>query len=350
MDTALFDTETYRNARIAATKAEYAWADAKAAGMTPQERKACQEAFRGKFAALLGNLATWERPPLNPVVSEGVACDGYRRETVTFTTRPGLTAFGYFLVPDNVRPHTPAMLCIPGHGVGVDGMCGLREEVYSEDFALQCVRHGYPTFGLEITGFGRRRDALAKRLGPGVSSCGRDSTAALMLGETMSGWRAWDAMRALDYLQTRTDCVDPARLGIMGISGGGLVSLFTAALDTRLSACVVSSYFNTFAASVLSIDHCVDNYVPGLLQLCEMPDLTALVAPRALFAVTGDSDPIFPLAAFEQAVTQTRGIYDVFGCPENFGAEIFEGGHRFYGEGAFAFLKRHLPVAAGSLV
>ncbi|MCW3100492.1 MAG: Abhydrolase, bacterial [Chthonomonadaceae bacterium] len=342
MEANLFDTESYRNARIAAVSAEYDWKKANAEQKSGSERLAWQEAFRDRFAFLLGDLNQWDRPPLAPVVSEVVVCDGYRRETVIFTTRPGLTAFGYFLVPDNAPPISPAMLCIPGHGVGVDGMCGVAAEEYAEDFALQCVRQGYPTFGLEIAGFGRRRDAAAKRIGPGTSSCGRDSTAALMLGETMSGWRVWDAMRALDYLQTRTDCVDPSRLGIMGISGGGLVSLFTAALDTRLTACVVSSYFNTFAASVLSIDHCVDNYVPGLLQLCEMPDLAALVAPRALFTVTGDTDPIFPIGAFREAVGQAEEIYRTFGHPEQFGAEIFEGGHRFYGTGAFDFLRKHL--------
>lgn len=340
----MFDTETYRRTRIACMKAEYSWSRADVTDMREAQRTAWQAAFREKFAALLGGLEAWERPPLSPVVSEIVECDGYRRETVMFTTRPGLTAFGYFLVPSDrpTAPIRPTVLCIPGHGVGVDGMCGLLPEEYAEDFALQCVRNGYPTFALEITGFGRRRDAAARRSGPGTSSCGRDSTAALMLGETMSGWRVWDAMRALDYLETRTECVDPSRLAVMGISGGGLVSLFTAALDTRISACVVSSYFNTFAASVLSIDHCVDNYVPGLLQLCEMPDLAALVAPRALFAVTGDTDPIFPIGAFNEAVGEAQQIYQAFGQPDRFASEIFEGGHRFHGEGAFPFLRQQL--------
>ncbi len=342
MDCSTFDTETYRNARIAAVQPEYAWASADVAGMTIEQQAAWQREFRRRFAVLLGNLEQWDRPLLNAVVTDIVQCEGYRRETITFTTRPDLTAFGYFLIPDGTTVRQPTVLCIPGHGVGVDGICGLMGEEYSEDFALQSVRQGFPTFALEITGFGRRRDAAARRGGPGTSSCGRDSTAALMLGETMSGWRVWDAMRALDYLESRTEIVDPSRLGIMGISGGGLVSLFTAALDARVSACVVSSYFNTFAASVLSIDHCVDNYVPGLLNLCEMPDLATLIVPRALFAVSGTVDTIFPLPAFQSAVTQAQDIYREFGRPEQFDAEIFEGGHRFHGAGAFAFLHRHL--------
>jgi len=293
VESAIFDTEAYRRARIAAVQPKYAWANADAAQKSEAERTKWQQAFRDRFAFLLGNLNAWERPPLAAVVSDVVVCDGYRRESVIFTTRPGLTAFGYFLIPDSAASESPAVLCIPGHGVGVDGMCGLAEEAYAEDFALQCVRQGYPTFALEIAGFGRRRDAAAKRSGPGTSSCGRDSTTALMLGETMSGWRVWDAMRALDYLQTRTDCVDPTQLAIMGISG-------------------------------------------------EMPDLAALVAPRALFAVTGDTDPIFPLGAFWEAARQAEEIYRVFGQSSRFDSEIFAGGHRFYGVGAFDFLRKHI--------
>ncbi|HLK60961.1 MAG TPA: alpha/beta hydrolase family protein [Chthonomonadaceae bacterium] len=342
MDASLYDTRTYRDARIAATQAEYAWRDAAVAGMTAEARAAWQDAFRSRFAALLGGLEGWERPPLAPEVVETEACDGYRREGVVFTTRPGLKAFGWFLVPENCPPNRPAILCLPGHGVGVDGIVGVKEEEYHAEFALQCVRRGYPTLALEQIAFGRRRDEQAKEAGLGTSSCGRDSMAALMLGETMSGWRVWDAMRALDYLETRTEYVDPKRLAVMGISGGGLTALFTGALDTRVVASVVSGYFNTFASSVLSINHCVDNYVPGLLHLCEMPDLAALVAPRALFAEQGTEDPIFPLAAFEQAMAQARDIYATFGVSERFDTEVFEGGHRFHGKGAFAFLERVL--------
>ena len=206
-------------------------------------------------------------------------------------------------------------------GIAPDGSqrrLGQPDE-YAADFALQCIARGYPAFALELIGFGERRDPDLQA-SDGGSSCSRDSMAALMLGETLAGWRVWDAMRALDYLQTRTEYVDPERLAAMGISGGGLVALFLAALDPRVRLTVLSAYFNTFAGSVLAVDHCVDNYVPGLLHLCEMPDLAALVAPRALFAESGRDDPIFPFAAFENAVAQAREMYGVFGVPDRFAA------------------------------
>lgn len=348
------DTGVYRRGRIEATEGRYAWGRAQAAARTPEERAAWQEDFRRDFGEALGGLDDWERPPLEPDVVETRQLDGYRREAVSFTSRPGLRAFGYLLVPDGCPPRSPAVLCLPGHGRGMDTLVGIAPDgsqrplqgpgEYAQDFGLQCVARGYPAFALELPGFGLRRDDGARAQGPDASSCARDSVAALMLGETLAGWRVWDAGRALDYLETRTDCADPAHLAVLGISGGGLAALFTAAWDTRVRACLVSAYFNTFRASILSIDHCVDNYVPGLLRLAEMPDLAALVAPRALFAESGRSDPIFPFAAFEEAVAQARDIYQTFGVPDRFGAEAFDGGHQFHGVGAFAFLEATLSL------
>jgi len=128
----------------------------------------------------------------------------------------------------------------------------------------------------------------------------------------------------------------------MGISGGGLTSLFAACLDERVKCSIVSGYFNTFVDSVLSINHCVDNYIPGILNVAEMPELTALIAPRALFAESGKTDHIFPLAAFHRAIEQAESIYERFGVRERLGWETFDAGHEFYGKGAFQFMERNL--------
>ncbi len=344
-DQGLLDPRAYTRQWIEGTRPEMAWQSGSAAAM-----RAWQKRLRARLRRLLGGLPDDHTPPRSKV-TRTQALDGYRRETVRFESRPGLEVLGYFLVPDDCPPRQPAVLCLPGHGRGVDSIVGIAEDgsqrplgqpnEYQSDFALQCVTHGYPTLAIEQISFGHRRDAQAAKAGGGASSCVRDSMAALMLGETMTGWRVRDAMRALDYLQTRPEA-DPNRLAVMGISGGGLTALFTACLDTRIRAAVVSGYLNTFTSSILAMDHCVDNYVPGLLNVVEMPDLTGLVAPRALFAESGSRDPIFPLPAFEQAVARAREIYAAFGAKEKFDAEVFNGEHQFHGVGAFAFLEKHL--------
>ena len=47
----------------------------------------------------------------------------------------------------------------------------------------------------------------------------------------------WDVMRLVDYLETRDD-VDAKRIGLTGISKGGIETYLTAAVDTRIAAAV----------------------------------------------------------------------------------------------------------------
>ncbi len=168
-----------------------------------------------------------------------------------------------------------------------------------------------------------------------------DSMLALSLGETMTAWRVADAQAGLSLL-SGLEGVDPERLGVVGISGGGLTTLWTAALDTRVKAALVSGYFCTAEQSIYIVDHCVDNYIPGLELILDTSDMAALVAPRGLFVESGTNDPIFKLEGFRQAVARARSIYSDLGIPDSFGSEEFEGGHEFHGAGGFAFLEGQL--------
>ena len=82
--------------------------------------------------------------------------------------------------------------------------------------------------------------------------------------------------------------VDPARLGMVGISYGGTVTLFTAAVDTRVAAAVVSGYFSSWAEShKMPWNMCGSQVLFGMLGRLEHEDLGALVAPRPLLVESG---------------------------------------------------------------
>jgi dienelactone hydrolase len=288
------------------------------------------------------------RAALRPEVLERRDFGTHLRERIVFQTRDNLSAVGYLLLPkDRPRP-LPAVVCFSGHGRGVDDLLGIapdgtqqptRGAGYAKEYALQCVEHGYATFALEQLGFGARRDAAARKAGPTENSCRPAACAALLFGQSMIGLRTWDAMRAIDYLTTRPE-IDIRRVATLGASGGGTTSLFTAALDERVRVGVVSAYFNTFRDSIVSISHCPDNYVPGLVRDMEMSDVAGLVAPRGLFVESGRLDRIFPIEGSQRAVEHTRRIYRTLGASERMGYEIHEGGHEFHGAGAFDFLGR----------
>ena len=56
-------------------------------------------------------------------------------------------------------------------------------------------------------------------------------------GYTPAGAEVWNAMRALDYLETRPD-VDAKRMGVTGLSGGGVISWCLGAADERVKVVV----------------------------------------------------------------------------------------------------------------
>lgn len=165
----------------------------------------------------------------------------------------------------------------------------------------------------------------------------------------MAGFRVYETIRLLDYLQSRAD-VAPDRIGIMGISGGGLVAGFAAALDERFRCAVISGYTNLFAASILACSHCLDNYIPGILNEAEMPDLLGLIAPRGLFLEIGDQDHLFPLEAAQAAYAKLQEIYAASGQDHSVGlsgvtADVFSGGHEIHGGPAYAWLRKQLDRA-----
>lgn len=312
---------------------------------TAEEARNWQQNLRAKFQQRLGRFPD-EKSPLNPVILQVDEFPGYRREALRFTSRAGLEVFACFLFPAVAQGPLPTLLCLPGHGYGVNSIIGLdaqgeplKEPFYDRAFALQAVERGYAVLALELLGFGQRREGLPAS--PEETSCQTLAGTALMLGQTLAGWRVYDAMRALDYLCTRPE-VDEKRLGAMGISGGGTNTLFLSALDERVRATVVSGYLNTFRDSVMSISHCIDNFVPGLGLDAEMSDLAGLIAPRALWCEHGNIDHIFPVAAFEQALKNTKKIYAVLEAEARCDGEVFEGGHQFHGVGAWAFLEEQL--------
>jgi dienelactone hydrolase len=162
-----------------------------------------------------------------------------------------------------------------------------------------------------------------------------------MLGETMAGWRAWDAVRALDLLETLPE-VDPKRMAMMGISGGGTVILYAAALDERVKVAVLSGSFCTFRDSIFSRSHCIDNYVPGILRWFEVADITGLIAPRYLFCESGTQDDIFPEPGVRAALASAERVYRACGAPGRIDHAFFDAGHSFHGEAAFQRLKEWL--------
>lgn len=118
----------------------------------------------------------------------------------------------------------------------------------------------------------------------------------------------------------------------MGNSGGGMVTLFTAACDRRVTIAVPSCSFAPTVRDDGYLFHCDCNMVPGILEIGGLPGVAGLIAPRRLLAINGREDPLSTETAIEEAAAAVRTIYAAAGCPEHFAHRWGAEGPRFYRE------------------
>ena len=200
-------------------------------------------------------------------------------EKILFTSEPHGDVPAYVCIPNTPLQPQTWMICLQGHNSGMHNFIAVdsADEITpilvegDRDFAIGCMAHGVAALCIEQRAFGERVEQKQEQACE-YNTCLDSAMHALMLGRTMIGERVFDVDRAIDYLSTRED-VDMDRIGVMGNSGGGTISLFSAALLDRIAFAVPSCYFCTFRDSIMSIYHCPDNFVPGLLQIAEMYDI-----------------------------------------------------------------------------
>lgn len=258
-------------------------------------------------------------------------------EKITFPAEARSDILAYFCVPHGLQAPYPVMVCLQGHSTGMHNSIAraLDDETRpikvegDRDFALGAMRHGFAALCIEQRSFGERKEKVQKQVA--VQGCHDAAMHALMLGRTLAGERVFDVDRGLDYLEGRGD-VDMSRVGVMGNSGGGTISVYSAALLGRIRFAMPSCGFCTYRDSIMNIYHCADNYVPGILQWAEAADVAGLFAPKPLVIVTGKTDPIFPLGGVRKAFGDVQSIYAAAGARERCALVVGPEGHRFYEE------------------
>ena len=319
---------------------------------TPDQWRAWRAALRAALVECLGGFPA-DRCELSPQVAEVVEEQDYRREKVFFYSEPGVAVPCYVLIPRSASPPYRPVIALHGHGSDgarlLLGMAQGEEELahlqdFRYDYARQLAQRGFMVFVPVQRDLGERiESASAFRTGSGVweKSCQMAALVGLLLGKPLAGLRAWDVMRTVDYIRSRPEPLTHG-IGCLGLSGGGVVTLYTAALDDRLSVLVICGALSNFRASIMAIEHCPDNYVPGILRYAEVSDVAGLIAPRPLLIQHGTDDPIFPIEGVRQAYQDLARVYSLLGCPERLELDPFTGGHRFGGGRAFSWLDRWL--------
>ncbi len=270
----------------------------------------------------------------------------------------------FVLVPKGLTAAAPGIVALHDHGgyylwgreklVELPGehpsLTAFRQDSYGgRSIAVELARRGNVVVVIDMFYWGDRRlvraddaddwrthsgltderiDAFNVRSGHNEQLVARSLYVA---GCTWSGVMFWDDIRTVDYLVTRPD-VDPARIGCVGLSVGGLRSLHLAALDERIRAAVVVGWMASFPAQLA---HHLPNsigftkLVPGLYRQMDLPDVAALAAPNALMVVNGSRDGLFELEGVRRAHARIAACYDKAGVGDRCLSRIVDERHEF---------------------
>jgi dienelactone hydrolase len=345
----LFQTEAYFKNRLRSVGRQLGFG-----ARTLEDWRIWQQALRAKIRECQGlgqSLAT----PMNPRITETVQCDGYRRQRVEIDSEPGVTMPLYVLIPNHLKGAAPGLIAAHGHssggklavvGLGDDPRIRQTIDQHNYDYGVQAVRRGYVVFCPDARGFGERREWIYEKSEQLLdSSCRQLAHMGIPLGLTVAGMWTWDLMVLLDYMQSRPE-VQGQKLGCIGLSGGGLQTLWLTALDERVACAVISGYFYGVDDSLLHLSgNCDCNYIPHLWEQADMGDVAALIAPRPLLIESARQDPLNGPRGIDNVLEQyaiTQKAYHLLGKSDRLAIDTFDGGHVWHGTIAFDWLEHWL--------
>ncbi len=260
---------------------------------------------RKQLLYVLGLDPMPKRTPLNARVARQFERDSYRVENIVFESMPRLYVTANLYIPKGRDGRLPAVLYLCGHEPGPWGA-----KVAYQHHGIWFARHGYVCFVLDTIEFGEI---------PGIHHGTHDLGMWywFSLGYTPAGPEVWNAIRAVDYLETRPE-VDRNKLAVTGISGGGAMTWLTAACDERLKvAAPVCSTWTVEQHVALNAVHenCDCIYFVNTF-LADLPAAGALIAPRPLKIMSARQDPSFPPAGYHEAYQRTKAIYELYGAAD----------------------------------
>jgi dienelactone hydrolase len=302
-----------------------------------------------KLIELLGEFP--KKVDLEPEVQYSVEDKGIIRELVIFNSEEFMSVPCYVLYPANMKADgsNPAIVCSHGHGpCGKDSVAGVRStpeheediRAHNHNYAEQMARAGFFTIVPGVRVYGEKSDGPDPF--PGRDACNVNFIKGAILGIYMLTLNIWDSIRCIDYLETRPE-VDKARIGMMGLSGGGTMTAFTGAVDERIKAADIMGYINPLARfGIERANFCGSQIVPELYRYFDTDEIAGLIAPRPLLLEMGIYDECFYIQDQIKGYEGVKDIYKAAGVEDRLWVDIFPGPHSFGGNKAFEFFRKYL--------
>jgi dienelactone hydrolase len=323
-------------------------------GSTASECRLWQAEFAAKLRSLLGP----HRPPESwqCTLERTVDCDDHIREERVLNAEGVAPLPLHLLLPKrgqgsealtnrSAGVRRPAVLAIHGHGtLGYDAVVGRAETAearaeiaeYHYDYGRELVRRGYVVAAPCLTPFGRRQ-AGSSRVGRKDDVCAQTFLGLQTLGRLLIGENLRDILWTLAYV-TGLETVDRDRVGCVGLSYGGRMTMLAAALEPSIRVAVVSGALNCFQERVATGHSGGCQVIPSLLAFGDVPEIASLIAPRPCLWELGTRDSLISPEWAEIALERIQRAYRAFSALSQLRVDRFDGAHEWHGALAYPLL------------
>jgi hypothetical protein len=325
-------------------------------GRTPADFRRWHRTTLPRVLACLGDFPG--RVPPNPQLLAEWEHDGLRKQRWILDVGPHISATFQVNIPGDLRrgQRRPAILCWHGHGpfgkepvMGNDSSPDLRANIqaHNYNYGHQMAQKGFVTFALDWIGCGDRNDSRKPNFlntNGGRDWCNLYYLHATMLGMTSISINVAHGRAATDFACT-LPCVDRSRLGVMGLSGGGTMTLWTALCDKRFKAVEIIGYSDLWAYfGMRDINYCGMQVAPGLFKLVDLPDAQGLICPRPLLVDIGAYDSCFRVDTAMMCFRRLERVYRAAGLRDRLELDLYPAEHSWGGNKSEAFFRKHLGL------
>lgn len=275
----------------------------------------------------------WNSPEKNEIkIKKEVLSDDelFTAYDMQLEVMDGLLLYGIFFEPKTKQEKNPFVLLQHG-GAGLsEVVSGLVHPVNYNDLGRDLIESGYYVFAPQLLLW---REDLC-----GTPHCRGSADVALkQLGGSITAFEVHCLMRALDYFETLPE-IDTDRIGMAGLSYGGMYTLMTAAVDTRIKVAVSSCFVNDRRQYAWG-DWIYKNQANTFFD----PEILTLISPRYMFVEMGNKDELFDSANYPKIKNEYEFYKKEMNLPEHCGIHLFEGTHEFAKDGKnVEFIKKYL--------
>ncbi len=287
-----------------------------------------------------------EKTPLNAKVTSVVRKEGFTIENIIYESLPGYYVTASLFIPDRLQAPAPAILFCSGHSAQA-----YRRDVYQ--LPLQnLVLKGFVVLAIDPVSQGERLQYMnaqtgESEIGGSTKEHSYPAVQSFLIGQSVARYFVWDGIRGIDYLVSRKE-VDPGRIGVHGLSGGGTQTAYISALDDRVVASAPSGYITGFSRLIESIgvQDGEQNFYHGIKEGIDHADFLEIRAPKPTLIMATTRD-FFNISGTRDVHTRVKNLYTLYGAAENL--EMVEGDYehgyvRNIREKMYAFFQKHLKL------